>query len=690
MTALPKYSLALLLTLLATAPFAPDAAAWNRLWKNKWIQETDSRTYYVSPQGSDDNPGSRELPFATLERARTVIRVQKATRCYPTGGLAVILMPGRHLRRTPFTLTAQDSAPPDCQIVWKAHPDAEICGGTTIPWTDFTPLADDATSQRLPAELHPLLRQIDLARLAIPLPPEYPARFRGAPPWPKLYRNRQPLPQAGWPDREWAVSGELLNCAGGQATLRYNHSRMTRWQPEDGIWLHGFWGQEWVDESIALHSTNSENQTFTLQECGPFLPVLPQATQDGFRFRAVNVLEELDQPGEWFIDRKQERLLFYPPDRDNQLARQDYFLATVATPLWVMDGADNLILSDLNFFGTRGNALEINGNGNIVSHCSLRGIGGTAISVSGNGNQILGCRIDTCGGNGITLTGGDRNALQPAENMASNNDISRIGRSQLGYSAAIHLAGMANAAIRNVISDLPHAGISFNGNEHRIEMNDISQVCREIMDAGMIQAGRDWSFRRNSIKNNILRHSQGFRDSATAILLDDCLSETIVDENIICAVPTAIRIGGGRDNLLTDNLILDCPVGIALDARGEQLIRWNAHADDPWNLPAKLNQVPYQELKWALHYPKLEKILGEEPARPLRNQATGNILAGCKTAWLIPPELIPLFSRESNAEIPSITPMMAPLKPDFNLPPTTSWNSLLPGFPTLRQLSGVR
>ena len=57
--------------------------------------------YYVAPDGQDTNPGTREQPFASLERARDVIREQRPV------GATVYLRGGRHAVRKTFALTKE-------------------------------------------------------------------------------------------------------------------------------------------------------------------------------------------------------------------------------------------------------------------------------------------------------------------------------------------------------------------------------------------------------------------------------------------------------------------------------------------------------------------------------------------------------------------------------------------------------
>ncbi len=52
---------------------------------------------YVSPQGNDSNPGTREKPLSSLEGARDAIRDLRKEGGLPDGGITVWIGSGREL-----------------------------------------------------------------------------------------------------------------------------------------------------------------------------------------------------------------------------------------------------------------------------------------------------------------------------------------------------------------------------------------------------------------------------------------------------------------------------------------------------------------------------------------------------------------------------------------------------------------
>jgi hypothetical protein len=108
--------------------------------------------YYVAPTGTDQSDGSKEHPFATLERARDAVRALRR-KGLPTGGVTVWLRAGTYARHGVFELTAEDSGTSEAPIVYATYQSETVCisGGTAV--TGFASVTDPAVltgSIRLP------------------------------------------------------------------------------------------------------------------------------------------------------------------------------------------------------------------------------------------------------------------------------------------------------------------------------------------------------------------------------------------------------------------------------------------------------------------------------------------------------------------------------------------------------------
>ena len=203
-------------------------------------------------------------------------------------------------------------------------------------------------------------------------------------------------------------------------------------------------------------------------------------------------------------------------------------------------------------------------------------MGNWAVKVyGGTSHGVVGCDIYQTGQGGIHLEGGDRKTLTPAGHYADNNHIHHTARWDPVYQQGITVFGVGNRATHNLIHHVPHIAIGFTGNDQTIEYNEIHSAVFQSNDAGAIYTSppdETWSMRGHKIRFNYLHNIHGFEGKGClGVYLDDCFSSADISSNIFYDVATAILIGGGRDNLMTNNLFVNCDRAFSIDARGPGL-----------------------------------------------------------------------------------------------------------------------
>ncbi len=128
----------------------------------------------------------------------------------------------------------------------------------------------------------------------------------------------------------------------------------------------------------------------------------------------------------------------------------------------------------------------------------------------------------------------------------------------LTYAAGIHLSGVGNRVANNLIHDAPHSAVLYGGNEHVLELNEIHHVAQEPSDVGAFYTGRDWTTQGNLLRWNYI-HDLGARGAVgtMGIYLDDCDSGDSLVGNVFYRAGRVAFIGGGRDNLVENNLMVE-------------------------------------------------------------------------------------------------------------------------------------
>jgi hypothetical protein len=304
-------------------------------------------------------------------------------------------------------------------------------------------------------------------------------------------------------------------------------------------------------------------------------------------------------------------------------------------PLVSLNDTSFVRFREILFGPTFGAGISIRGGTkNAVLGCRIFDTGRDGISINGGTTHLVrGCDLYNIGSTGIVINGGDRKTLTPGDHRAVNNHIHHFGRLSRTYAGAFSLHGVGNIVRSNRIHDAPHLAIAYGGNENRIERNEIYRVVQETSDAGALYTGRDWTTQGNIIEENYI-HDLGTSDShgTMGVYLDDCDSGDTIRRNVFYRASRAVFIGGGRDNIVENNLFVECYQGISLDSRGMTWKQWNTPGDG-WNLEEKANALNYKNTPWSERYPKLATLLENEPKAPLGCVFRRNIMIDCKQ-WI--------------------------------------------------------
>jgi hypothetical protein len=271
-------------------------------------------------------------------------------------------------------------------------------------------------------------------------------------------------------------------------TLQYQVGDTREWaHPEEGE-VFVFPRYNWWNNIVRIDSIDRDTRTIKLAgDCS--YPIRPTD-----RYYVRNLFEELDSPGEWYLDRRTWTLYFWPPE---PLRDRPVYVPTMRTILEFGPGTAHVTFHGFVFECCEGTAISMKETtGCRIAASIVRNVGdygGSGVAISGGkDNGVVGCDLHDIGRDAVTLSGGDRKTLTAAGNFADNNYIHHTGvfyKQGVGVS----LSGVGNRASHNLIHDCPRFGIGFGGNNLVIEYNHIRHVNLETADTGAIYTGgRDW------------------------------------------------------------------------------------------------------------------------------------------------------------------------------------------------------
>jgi len=597
--------------------------------------------YYVSLQGSDSNDGSLEHPFASIERARDEIRRIKAASGLPAGGITVCVKGGEY-NVASLLFDSRDSGTAEKPITYRAYGDSDVVlnGGATLKSADFAPVSGEAKS-RLTPDAQKNVVEVNLAKYgltaadwgklyaigAFNIAYKYDGDTQG-PNQCELFFNDQRMTLARYPNGDtYLKTGDIIdmgqygeyppqNYISGWADLRnprggtfktdfYTNFKISKWKTTNDVWLYGFFYWDWADSSTPIKSVDTKNSTLTTA----------YGSQYAFKKDAIyyiyNCFEELDTPGEWYLDRSSGTLYLYPPA---EMSTAVINLSVTTKNIIKIDNADYLNFNGFTIKGTRGDAVAVTGNSNTVQDCVISNCAGSGIIINGYNNKAVGNEIKSMGKGGITLTGGDRTTLTHGNNVADNNHIHNYGEIYKTYWAGVTLNGVGNICSHNEINDAPHMAITYGGNDQLIEYNRIYDVVKQSSDAGAIYAGRDWTAYGDVIRYNCIYDIGSGNFTPNGIYWDDALSGQTAYGNILINIPSCgFMLGGGRDLSVTNNLIINTGTAIRYDDRARDGVVNNGWfragvSDLNAGMWQWLLNSPYQSDIWKAKYPQLAKV----------------------------------------------------------------------------------
>lgn len=511
--------------------------------------------YHVSPTGSDSNNGSAGAPFRTLERARDVIRA--LPRPLPGGGVIVYLRDGIHRRTSTFTLNATDSGTETAPVIYAAFPGENpiLTTAKLVSSSQIQPLASSEHSRVAPGIDPARIWEISVAGNT--RANAFPNVFNE---WVifnalrssqnggllEVFNQGERLRLSRYPNHNLtndiltaslsmngvatgaATDGTgYLNGAGNytmsngtvtQVGGAFHYStadatRIARWQTaisRGGLWLMGYWRVPWQLNGVRVSVidpgkqviglvTNSSNASAALVSLGIGNKYSRPVGSRSEPYWVVNLLEEMDQTGEWAIDFSRQRLYVLTetatPPADGALELSD-----VGTPLIQVNTGSDIIFQGLTMQRHLGIGIQVTGGTRVlVAGCNFRQIGNMVVDINGGTNHgVISSNFDNLASGGVMLRGGQITpTMVAADHFAVNNKFRSFGEVVRVYQAAVDVGfggplgswGQPTVGMRvahNDIRSSPHAGILWNGYQNIIEYNEISDFTRISNDLGAI------------------------------------------------------------------------------------------------------------------------------------------------------------------------------------------------------------
>jgi hypothetical protein len=473
-------------------------------------------SYFVATDGNDANQGTLASPFATLQRAQ-----QAARKAAGREAVTVFVREGTHYLPETLIFTAEDSGTKAAPVVYQAYQkeQAAISGGVRLKDLKWTPYKNGIMQAKTPAGTA----------------------------FDQLFVDGVRQPMARYPNFD--PQQRHFN---GYAADAISPQRAARWKDPAGGFIHAIHAAEWGGMHYVITGKGANNQ---LTYEGGWQNNRPMGMHDQFRM-VENIFEELDAPGEWFLDGKTNTLYFYPPANVDlskavveavRLRHLVEFRGTEQSPVrfvalkgltfrhaarTFMDNKEPLVRSDWTTY--RGGAIFCTGTEDCsLEDCFIDQVGGNAVFVNNYNRRFVvrGCHIAQAGANGVAFVGdrdaarvprdwndhsqrfatldrtpGPKTANYPADCLVDDCLIYLSGRVEK-QTSPVQIELSQGITVRHCsLYDVPRAGINIGDGcwgGHVIEFCDIFDTVKETGDHGSFNSwGRDRFWGLNGLDLN--------------------------------------------------------------------------------------------------------------------------------------------------------------------------------------------
>lgn len=578
-----------------------------------------AKDIYVSKLGKNENDGSQNAPLGSLEMARDLIRQYKQTNKYLNEPFIVWIDEGVYELTETFELSDLDSGTAECPIIWRAMPGktVRISGGKQLPSLKFGEIKDSRILHRLTKEAKKHVRQIDLLDFGIKNfgnETQYGHALPVTQASLELIVNDSIMTLARYPNKGYIKIGEIVDKGsvprvgdysqrGG--VFKYVDERHERWIGQNDIWFQGTFNTGYADDNLHVDSIDKKQGIVKLSF--PHMYGLG-AGKEFQHYFVKNVLDELDSPGEYYVDKKEGILYFWNPygwDTANKIT-----ITLLENPIVTLKNVNNIILQDLIIESGRGIGIYMEqANNNKILGCIVRNVGTSGIFMglgakqtvpyithddyegvpvsgkigsvqahiykytswnrqAGAFNLIKSCDIYNTGTGGIYLSGGDKRSLVKGNNVIDNCKISNYNRRNKFCWAGINVDGCGNTIRHCEIFNSEWQGIYVRGNEHLFEYNEIHHVTLNSDDTSPWYIGRDPSDCGNVIRYNYFHHCGNKNRMNMGIYCDDASTDVEVFGNVFYNMNTnhGIMFSNAGRNLVFKNNIVINPVAYTVYA----------------------------------------------------------------------------------------------------------------------------
>ncbi len=292
------------------------------------VDESETIEIFVSAEGDDNNAGTVDQPFKTIEKARDAIRgIPEASR--PEGGIVVNIMGGTYPVSDTIVFDENDSGTKEKPIIYKAYNGEKVSfiGGQTLDSSKIKKVEEaDLLNRLIDENAKDHLYMLDLGAQGVKMNNLeaygwYNTKYKPM----RIYMNNTALSDARWPnddDSEYAIKAapllegiDLETWNGDDQRIKMIYpdaeNRTNKWDIKYGdAYLGGAIAHFWSSSNLRIDNIDAKNKIVTTIDKAPFS--IADDSWGGLQHKIFfsNIFEEIDPPGESYVDRETISFIF--------------------------------------------------------------------------------------------------------------------------------------------------------------------------------------------------------------------------------------------------------------------------------------------------------------------------------------------------------------------------------------------
>lgn len=640
------------------------------------------KEFFVSLQGKIGNDGSKKHPFSSLPEARNAVRAYRNKNIKLQQNIIVWIREGIYELSESFELTNNDAGNNLSSTTFQAYPGEKviITGGRVIsPASAFPVLNDSAKSCLVDKSAINKIKVISLVNLGITDYGKYQiSGFRR--PYvnavSELFINGKPFHLARFPNNsqirikpEDVIDPGFKDGKSFPGTIRFDKERASLWGRAKNIFTCGNFKYAWATDQLRVKNIDTITGEIRFADAHMFGI---SGEQEWNQYYFFNLLEEIDEPGEYYIDHQKGLLYFYP---FGEVKSSDTIMVSLLDdPLISLKQTGYINFRNITFEAGRGIGIWMDNTvSNKIENCTIRNMGVTGVCIGmgslpssiyrhpdekhpflptervsgrigslydllyenttfdregGANNGIINCKIENTGCGGISLGGGNRLTLHKACNYIYNCEFTNCGRLDYSYKSPVNIDGVGNKIQHCKFNPCPATAIYIHGNDHSIEYNIIEGACNFMDDQGAVYIGRDPSEFGNIIRFNFFKNI-GNIGITMAVYFDDGACGSQCYGNVFYnAGKRTILIGGGQYNKIENNIFIDSEMALHIDNRLEN---WAKNSLEPGGIfEIRMKTMNYRNAPFSEKYPQMVGYFDNNPAVPKHNDIKNNVFVRVK------------------------------------------------------------